>query len=288
MALGARIVRSALAARRSPLARRLELLARRLPPVDALARRSYARYRARSLQAACTDDAIRRAMLGETPLPAGYGRGMEERVVEYPWVLARLPDPADPILDAGSTLNFPWLIGLPALARRRIVIYTLAPEGVVPSERVSYLYGDLRDTVLRDAAFDAVVCISTLEHIGMDNARYARGETARGGGGWEPALAEIRRVLRPGGTLLLTVPFGRAADLGWLRVFDSAGLDRIATAFDGAVHGRDVFRHRPDRGWARVVEADAADAGFGGIGVVGGVAVGTMAEAVGCLHLVRP
>ena len=251
--------------------------------MDALARRSYARFRVRTLAAACTDDGVRRAMLGEAPLPAGYGRGMEERVVEYPWVLARLPSGADPILDAGSTLNFPWVLDLPRLRSSRIVIFTLAPEGVIPSERVSYMYGDLRETVLRDAAFDVVVCISTLEHVGMDNTRYAAGGGARDGGGYEQALAELRRVLRPGGSLLLTVPFGRATDLGWFRVLDSADLDGAVGAFGGQERAREVFRHHPESGWNRVAESDAADAGFGGDD-----GLGTMAEAVACLHLVRP
>jgi ubiquinone/menaquinone biosynthesis C-methylase UbiE len=34
---------------------------------------------------------------------------------------------------------------------------------------ISYVYGDLRNTILKDQCFDEIVCISTLEHIGMDN-----------------------------------------------------------------------------------------------------------------------
>lgn len=293
MGLGARVIRAALAARSRPAGRRLELLARRLPFVDAVARRSYARHRERTLRDVCTDETIRATMLESAPLPAAYGRGMEERVVEYPWVLSRLPSDAELVLDAGSTFNFPWLLDLPVLRTRRIVIYTLAPEGVVSVPRVSYVYGDLRDTVLRDATFDAVACISTLEHIGMDNARYAAGEEGRPGGGYAPALEELRRVLRPGGSLLLTVPFGRPADLGWLRVFGSADLDDVVEAFGGDVRAREVFRHDPSRGWARSTEAAAADASFGGIGERGsssegrGRVIGTMAGAVACLHLIR-
>jgi ubiquinone/menaquinone biosynthesis C-methylase UbiE len=41
-----------------------------------------------------------------------------------------------------------------------------------------------------DASFDCVFCIETLEHVDDERA----------------ALAEIRRVLRPGGALLLTIP----------------------------------------------------------------------------------
>jgi len=50
---------------------------------------------------------------------------------------------------------------------------------------------DLHDLPLADASFDVVVCTEVLEHVA------------------EPAvvLAELRRVLRPGGRLLVTVPF---------------------------------------------------------------------------------
>lgn len=51
--------------------------------------------------------------------------------------------------------------------------------------------GDLRELALRDAAADAALCVVTLEHV-PDPAG---------------ALAELARVLKPGGELLLVVPF---------------------------------------------------------------------------------
>lgn len=52
--------------------------------------------------------------------------------------------------------------------------------------------GDLQRLPLPDAAFDAAVCAEVLEHLDDDAA----------------ALAELARVLRPGGLLLVTVPAG--------------------------------------------------------------------------------
>jgi SAM-dependent methyltransferase len=52
------------------------------------------------------------------------------------------------------------------------------------------LRGDLQKLALPDAAFDAAVCAEVLEHLDDDAA----------------ALAELARVLRPGGLLLVTVP----------------------------------------------------------------------------------
>jgi len=42
-------------------------------------------------------------------LPVGYGRLLDERVVEYPWLFARLQACRARTLDVGSTLNFDYL-----------------------------------------------------------------------------------------------------------------------------------------------------------------------------------
>jgi hypothetical protein len=102
-------------------------------------------------------------------LPEGFGSRLDERVVEYPWALSRLGAGDRLLLDAGSTLNHQYILDLDILACRSIVIYTLSPERVISRANVSYIYGDLRSTILRSEYFDEIVCISTLEHIGMNN-----------------------------------------------------------------------------------------------------------------------
>src|SRR5213594_3006260 len=44
------------------------------------------------------------------PLPPRYGFGLDERVIEYPWVLSRLRDSSTMLLDAGSALNHSFLL----------------------------------------------------------------------------------------------------------------------------------------------------------------------------------
>jgi SAM-dependent methyltransferase len=73
------------------------------------------------------------------------------------------------------------------------------------------------------------------------------------------ATAELRRVLKPGGKLFVTLPYGEPADLGWQRVFDAAGIVEIVAAF-GAAPEREEYFHYSERGWGRSSAAEAAGA----------------------------
>jgi len=194
-------------------------------------------------------------------LAPGYGARLDERVVEYPWVLSRLEINANLLLDAGSTLNWCDLLDLPVLARRSVVIYTLAPGSVYSRSNISYIYGDLRSTILRDSCFDEVICISTLEHVGMDNTLvYTQDDRYREASLDDHLLVvkEFRRLLRPGGRLFVTVPFGRFQNLGWLQQFNDAMIDRVTAAFGGHVRDQAFFKYSLN-GWALATAAACAE-----------------------------
>jgi hypothetical protein len=193
------------------------------------------------------------------PLPTGYGYRLDERVIEYPWVISRLGDQATRLLDAGSALNFRFLLGVPALSKKSVVLYTLASEHyTVPHDDISYIYGDLRQTILRDHLFDEIVCISTLEHVGLDNTliytRDQRYNEARVFD-YRDVLREFQRLLVPGGRLFLTVPYGKYENLGWLQQFDRERLDDVFQVFDGKIEAQAFYRYTVD-GW---VLSDAAE-----------------------------
>jgi SAM-dependent methyltransferase len=160
--------------------------------------------------------------------PPGWGLGLNERVVEYPWLFAQ--DLSGSVLDAGSALNHGPLLDrlLPRIDRLHVV--TLAPERrSFPDRGVSYLYEDIRSLPYRDRVFDHVVCLSTLEHVGMDNSGYAGGAGKAADPQAEAgrAVDELLRVLRPGGTLFVSVPYGRPDDHGWFRVFAREDVDAL-------------------------------------------------------------
>jgi SAM-dependent methyltransferase len=180
-----------------------------------------------------------------------FGVGLDERVVEMPLALAAaaLDRPGD-VLDAGSALNLPLVRAIAGQPRARVTHVTLPgskePRLSGDGGRFVHAFGDLRTLPFRDRAFARVVCVSTLEHVAMDTTRF--GAAVRPGGGADDAVAELLRVLAPGGTLFMSVPYGRAADHGWFRIFDRAGLERLLQPVAGAATALRFFYY--DGGWA--------------------------------------
>ncbi len=185
-------------------------------------------------------------------LPAGYGFRLDERIVEYPWFLSRLPSHPGTLLDAGSILNHEFLLKYPGLASKRIFISTLAPEAECFCRYgVSYVYEDLRDSCFRDANFDWVVSLSTVEHIGMDNTMLYTADPGKRESdklAYLQATTEFRRLLKAGGRLYLSVPFGKHQDHGWFQIFDAAMVDRLIESFGPAQVSETHFRYS-ESGW---------------------------------------
>lgn len=99
------------------------------------------------------------------------------------------------------------------------------PGTVHPGARATDIVGDLHDLDVPDASFDAVVLTEVLEHVAEP----------------EQVLGELRRVLRPGGRLFLTVPFVgelheephdhyRYTSHGLRGLLDRAGFEQVTVA----------------------------------------------------------
>jgi hypothetical protein len=133
-------------------------------------------------------------------------------------------------------------------------IMTLAPEqDCFWNKGISYIFGDLRDTMIRDSYYDKIICGSTLEHIGCDNSFYTgkkvnepEEETTIG---ITSAVKEMHRILKPGGCLMITVPFGIYQHLNTMQQFDSKLLSRVIETFGPYDSKKITFIKYNMKGW---------------------------------------
>ena len=182
-----------------------------------------------------------------------FGAWVDERIVEYSWMLQGLDSPKREgrLLDAGAGLN----VELPLVILKRrgwnVSSITLKRERFAV-EGVEYFEGDLRHLPFPDKYFEAVCCLSTLEHVGMNNGRYASGQLAQRSdcSDWKLAVLEMWRVTALGGALRITMPCGRAADHGWFQVFPPSVAIAIKECVVDATINCQYFIHT-EHGWEK-------------------------------------
>jgi SAM-dependent methyltransferase len=91
---------------------------------------------------------------------------------------------------------------------------------------------DARLMGFRDEVFDKIVCISTVEHIGIHPGHHIIGEHDPPGD--VKAFSEIFRTLKKGGRVVLTVPYADKDIPGYhktYRIYNSSMLARLITGF---------------------------------------------------------
>ena len=179
------------------------------------------------------------------PGVAGFGFGKSERCIEAPWAETWL-EGRRKILDVGFALSdLSWLrtlLGVRAAGAELTAVDIIAPERVAnryPDDlreaalATPVIHGDVREAPVPAAAFDAVTCISTIEHIGFDSAgstpesAFARWRTLeetpteRDRQVSRDVVAAFARALKPGGIALISVPMGIG---GAVPVRDSLGF----------------------------------------------------------------
>jgi hypothetical protein len=227
-------------------------------------------------------------------LPLGFGIALDERVVEYPWIFGHLSSAKEVrprILDAGSILNHDFILRKPPVRGSDLTIMTLAPEKHCQwYDQISYVYGDLRNTFFKDETFDAVICISTIEHVGLDNTMLYtadRNRNERDDEGFIAAAREFRRILNRGGTCYISFPFGKRQNLGWYQVFDASMVEQLLKAFQPTSYEIEYFGYSAN-GWQRAKAEELSNAvvfdvhSGQGLGEDGAAS----SRAIACLRLV--
>lgn len=194
---------------------------------------------------------------GERPRWLQGPPATDERVVEIPWVLSRLRGRR--ALEVGYAFaEPPYLAALLQAGFDELVGVDLASVDV---PGLTAVQADVRELPFESGAFDLVLCVSTLEHVGADNTGY--GLAAEDDGASRlTALREQRRVLAPGGRLLITVPCGEPGDYGWFRQDDVGGWTRLFARAGFFVEEQEAYE-LTDAGWRTAPELDARGLRYG-------------------------
>ena len=155
---------------------------------------------------------------------ASWG-GTHERIIEKAWVLrqlARIPLSAK-LLDIGCTES--------------ILSIELASSGFqvtgidvrpYPLEHPNFMFvrADLCNSQLEPESYDVIIALSAIEHIGLGFYGDPVGKPSD-----KSAMREVYRLLKPGGQLLITVPFGVRAVLPLHRIYDRPLLRGLLRRF---------------------------------------------------------
>ena len=168
------------------------------------------------------------------PVPVHHAAGrvevllVNERIVEAPFVFGQLADlpRGARILDVGGSES---TVGLSlATLGHRVTVVDPRPH---PLRHPNLEHVACRLDELPDPAqpFGAAVALSAVEHFGLEH--YAQRPTDERLD--LAALARLRELVAPGGTLVLTVPFAQQASVdSFQRVYDEEGLSELLRGWD--------------------------------------------------------
>jgi SAM-dependent methyltransferase len=192
---------------------------------------------------------------------------VSERVVEYPWVLSNLGSSDGRVLDVGCSASYLSH----ELIRRGYDTYGL-DANIFPhmNPKLHFVQADVRRTPFEDNYFDQITVVSTLEHIGLGfygDPTYPDGDFL--------AMLELRRILKKGGKVLLTVPIAAKHQVFELmRTYDKNRLCKLTDTFD--LIREDCFILKGKR-WVKVP-----------IEMINEVSPSNKAQMVACLVVGKP
>ncbi len=197
-----------------------------------------------------------------------YGKGCSERLIEIPWALSKYAGEKrvletgcsfaeDEYIDKLKLLQIPLLYGIDISDKN-------AKDFIKKT-------ADIRDSGFPSGYFEMILCISTIEHVGMDNKKhYSPIHELANAEHVSPdvhALREMWRILKKGGKLIVTVPFGKYHDYGWFKHYNAAALTKLTESVDYARLIKEFFMYTPE-GWTSCAEADLANSLYNDNGAV--------------------
>ncbi|MBC5804738.1 MAG: class I SAM-dependent methyltransferase [Candidatus Eremiobacteraeota bacterium] len=147
-----------------------------------------------------------------------------ERIIEKAWVLRHLSGlkAGCTILDVGCAES---LLSLELASNGFLVTGMDVRPYPLRHPNLRFIQGDVMTVPLERESFDGAILLSTIEHIGLGWYGDEVGDHQAA------VMTRIHHLLKPGGLLLVTVPFGRPAVTPLHRIFDSSTLSRLLSQF---------------------------------------------------------
>jgi O-antigen chain-terminating methyltransferase len=214
-----------------------------------------------------------------------YGLGKTERVIEIPWALSKY-NGGRRVLEVGCSFaseNPDYIEGLLSLNIPELhgidVSSVEAPHFIKKT-------ADIRESGYETRFFDFILCISTLEHVGKDNTKHYKpiAELSADQPSSLPpdaeALVEMFRILRKGGKLIVTVPFGKFVDYGWFIHYDSQAVATLFRSIPMANIDAEYFKYM-EAGWMPCTAAALANTSYGDNGA-------PAAAGLACFEITKP
>jgi SAM-dependent methyltransferase len=173
-----------------------------------------------------------------------------ERHIEYSWIVANMPSGPGEALEFGCGNS--WLSLAAARRGFRTLAIDLTPVDwpyVYPG--LQFVQKDVFDVELPPSSLDLVINCSAIEHVGLK--RYGDSENVDGD---LEAMGRLRSFLKPGGTMLLTIPVGQDATVAPLhRIYGSKRLPALLKGFH--VQAKDCWTKDAQNRWIQVDEEKA-------------------------------
>jgi SAM-dependent methyltransferase len=214
-----------------------------------------------------------------------YGSGATERVIEIPWALSKY-NGGPRVLEVGCSFayeNPEYIRGLLDLDIPEL--HGIDVSSVDAPQFIKKM-ADIRESGYETGFFDFILCISTLEHVGKDNAKYYKPVAELRADRRNPsppdveAMIEMFRILRPGGKLIVTVPFGKFVDYGWFTHYDAKAISTLLQSIPSAKIDVEYFRYS-NEGWMPCAPAELAETSYGDNGA-------PAAAGLACIEIIKP
>jgi 2-polyprenyl-3-methyl-5-hydroxy-6-metoxy-1,4-benzoquinol methylase len=172
---------------------------------------------------------------------------VNERIIELPFIFSHIPTkaPSLKILDFGCARS--WLSLSLASLGHRVAGIDLRDY---PFHHPNFKFRQGNILELTETGFDAVISLSTLEHVGL-NAYGASDDHSQ----LDQVVQKIYTLLKPGGLLILTLPVGKPSVDAFERSFAPEEVKDLMQEHSLKLDYEHYFRRKDALHWAPCTQA---------------------------------